>query len=142
MHGCALASAVLRSHAEARVIDVLTDLLEREGIPTILKHCIHIEDPGLRRSPLSERKTASGGVYDRQESPGPGRRPIEATSRSPGQTAPAPGTHPRRRSPLGSSTGSPTSLAGRRFPRISIVNPAPTAALSTGTKPRATLFPL
>ena len=49
---------------------------------------------------------------------------------------------PRIRSPRGSSTASRTSVAGRRSPRISTVNSAPSAIMSDGTKPSATLFSL
>ena len=33
--------------------------LGREGVPRIEKHCIHIEDPGLRRSLLAEREAGA-----------------------------------------------------------------------------------
>ena len=52
------------------------------------------------------------------------------------------GPQPRMRSPRASSTGSCTSLAARRSPRISIVNSAPPSISSTGTKPSAMLFSL
>ena len=49
---------------------------------------------------------------------------------------------PRMRSPRGSSTGSRTSVARRRSPRISIANSVPPPIISNGTKPSATLFAL
>ena len=47
---------------------------------------------------------------------------------------------PRMRSPVGSNSGSVTSVAGRRSPRISISKVLLSSMRSTGTNPSATLF--
>ncbi len=51
-------------------------------------------------------------------------------------------TYPRIRAPSGSKSGWVISRAGRRSPRISISNAAPSPIISTGTNPSATDFPM
>ena len=69
--------------------------------------------------------------------------PADASRRTSAPDGPASAaSHPRIRSPRGSSTGSWTSLASRRSPRISMANSAPPSASSTGANPSAMLLAL